>query len=266
MQVSVLLNNDASRTDVVCEHGLSLLIEIDGCSLLFDFGQGSQFVRNAIVLGKDISKVDHAVLSHIHYDHSGGMAAFLAANENSKIYLSENAYVDKYYVGPEYREDAGIDRGLLKSSRLQSCTSNETIAGGKGLLFSLRDEDMIHPPNATRFYLENNGVFVQDNFLHEQNLLLREREKVVLFVGCAHCGIDNIVEKARRIEGKYPDAVIGGFHLKIDSDEKYLADVGRILSQAKHTRFYPCHCTDELPALQNQLHIKWIHAGDSVQI
>ncbi|MBR5633360.1 MAG: MBL fold metallo-hydrolase, partial [Clostridia bacterium] len=80
MKIVCLAENTTSRDDVGAEHGLSLYVEAAGKKILFDMGQTDLFMKNAEKLGVDLSKVDVAVLSHGHYDHGGGLSAFLKVN------------------------------------------------------------------------------------------------------------------------------------------------------------------------------------------
>ena len=77
MQIKVLMENTSVRPDLICEHGLSLYLEVCGRKILFDAGQTDAFAENAAKMGVDLKKVDAAILSHGHYDHGGGMLRFL---------------------------------------------------------------------------------------------------------------------------------------------------------------------------------------------
>lgn len=80
MKITVLCVNTKSSDELVCEHGLSLYIETAKHCILFDMGQTDAYLVNAEKLGVDVSKVDIAFLSHGHYDHGGGLQAFLNVN------------------------------------------------------------------------------------------------------------------------------------------------------------------------------------------
>ena len=69
------------------EHGLSLLLSWEGHSLLFDMGASALFLKNAARLGADVAGVEAAALSHGHYDHGGGLRAFLAHNAHAPVYI-----------------------------------------------------------------------------------------------------------------------------------------------------------------------------------
>jgi 7,8-dihydropterin-6-yl-methyl-4-(beta-D-ribofuranosyl)aminobenzene 5'-phosphate synthase len=83
MKISVLCENTTKKENILSEHGLSLFIETEKHKILFDMGQSDAFLKNAKTLGIDLSTVDIAILSHGHYDHGGGLRAFLEYNEKA---------------------------------------------------------------------------------------------------------------------------------------------------------------------------------------
>ena len=90
MKIYCLIDNEAAE-GFACEHGLSLWIEARGKCLLFDAGESGAFAENAQRLGIDLGRADAAVLSHGHYDHSGGMERFFELNSRAKLYLRRGA-------------------------------------------------------------------------------------------------------------------------------------------------------------------------------
>ncbi len=113
---------------------------------------------------------------------------------------------------------------------------------------------------------------MDDDFIHEQNLVIEE-ESMVLFTGCAHRGIINIVRHFHAIKGRYPDVVIGGFHLaKSDVDRESDAEIDRIAAFLVSTgaRYYTCHCTGLVPysILKEKMgdRIDYLAAGDILEI
>ena len=91
MKITVLVEN-TSLCDIPVEHGLSLYIEACGKNVLFDSGQSTLFAENAKRLGVDLKAVDFCVLSHGHYDHSGGLMEFICENDHAPIYMHKNAF------------------------------------------------------------------------------------------------------------------------------------------------------------------------------
>ncbi|MCD7806939.1 MAG: MBL fold metallo-hydrolase, partial [Lachnospiraceae bacterium] len=71
IHITVLIENTATGT-LTCEHGLSLLIQYADKRILLDAGSTNAFCQNADAMGVSLTDLDAYVLSHGHYDHSGG--------------------------------------------------------------------------------------------------------------------------------------------------------------------------------------------------
>lgn len=97
MEVVSLIENTGHRKDLRTEHGLSLSILSEGQRILFDTGISGKFHLNARALGVDTTQIDLAVISHHHFDHGGGLAAFLGANHQAKVYL-RNSSTEQFYL------------------------------------------------------------------------------------------------------------------------------------------------------------------------
>ena len=110
------LIDDQALNGYACEHGLCFWISANGKNILFDFGKTDLFLRNAEQLGVNIADIDLAVLSHAHYDHGGGLHAFLDTNDHAPVYLRRNAF-ERYYARRMNGriEDIGLDADLKRS-------------------------------------------------------------------------------------------------------------------------------------------------------
>ena len=202
MKIVVLMENTACRTDLTAEHGLSLYIETGNRKILFDAGQSAVFADNAEKLGVDLARVDTAILSHGHYDHGGGLLRFLELNDTAPIYMSRHAFGPHYHRVGKY---IGLDAALGFSDRIRFTCEDQTLEDGIHLVTRIVCDEPIEPYGLTRL---ENGVHLDEDFRHEQYLLVREGEKTVLFSGCSHRGILNIAQWFR------PDILVGGFHFK----------------------------------------------------
>lgn len=232
MKITALVENTSCKEDVLPEHGLSLYIETDSNKILFDMGQSDLFYKNSKVLNINIDCVDLAVVSHGHYDHGGGLQCFLDTNTCAPVYINEYAFGD-YYNGTE--KYIGLDKLLSDNRRLVKhngvCIINDNLT-----LYSSCEFKPKFSVNAGGLKKKVHSNFTDDDFRHEQYLLIKENDKKILISGCSHKGIFNVADWFD------VDIIVGGFHfskLPIDSKMKAYA---KALSEKK-TVFVTCHCT-----------------------
>lgn len=214
--------------DLQAEHGLSLYVEANGQRILFDMGQSAGFLDNAKALGVDLSAVDMAVLSHGHYDHGGGLEAFLAVNDHAPVYINPHAF-EGHYHGVD--RDIGLDGALAGHPRLR------TMAGDIGHSMTLYHglETLVCPIDDAGLHVLEHGVLEPEDYRHEQYLLVEEQGKRILFSGCSHRGILNIVHQFA------PDVLIGGFHCSAWEAPRLNQLATDLMSFT--TQYYTCHCT-----------------------
>ena len=235
MKITTLIENTTISPRLTAEHGLSLFVEAAGHTFLFDAGQSVAFADNAGRLNIDLRRAEFAVLSHGHYDHGGGMLRFLERNRKAKIYVNQNAF-ESYHNGTE--KYIGLDHRLRSSGRLVLTGDEHTIAPGLTLSTC---NGLPRPVPTDPFGLtERVGqFFLPDDFRHEQYLLVREGDRRILFSGCSHKGILNILHWFR------PDVLVGGFHFKqLAPDSEQLRRYGEAMAKYD-TVFYTGHCTGE---------------------
>ncbi len=246
MIIKALVENTSISEDLGSEHGLSIYIEANNRKLLLDVGASELFYENARKLDVNIDEVDNLVLSHGHYDHGGGLKTFLNANSKAQVFIHNNAFDKQYALRKNNKyEYIGLDENLKNDERIIFTQDYHLISEG---IYVFSNVTQVEPgPKTNKGLLtEYNGKMVEDTFIHEQNLVIDENGKLVLFTGCAHNGIVNILEHFNKLMGHMPDYVIGGFHLSsriignespetIDKISKYLVDT--------KARFYTCHCT-----------------------
>ena len=248
MKVTVLLENTVCNPRFRCEHGLSLHIETEHHRVLFDMGPNAMFLENAEELGVDIRAVDTAVLSHAHNDHCGGLELFCRRNDRAPVYLQKEVWGEYYVVTPQKRAYIGMDPSLRRYGDRFRLTEGDTVLDGELRLFSgIPTRDYWSHANDT--LREKRGdEYPMDTFRHEQHLLVTEGGKTVLFAGCAHGGIVNILRRAEELLGHAPDAVFAGFHLynpslRQSEPRELVEAIGRELAAREHTKYYTGHCT-----------------------
>ncbi len=231
------------QKNVQAEHGLSFYIETARHTLLMDTGASDLTWENAGALGADIPKVDTVVISHGHYDHTGGLLGFARQNTHAEIYLKKSAS-GNFFHGERY---IGIDKNILKLPNLHLIEEDEYRIDGELSLFSNITERKLWPESNLVLTERIDGKDVQDDFAHEQCLVITEGEKTVLLSGCAHNGILNILNRFREIRHAWPDAVISGFHMMkktayTDEEIRNIQETARELAKLP-SEFYTGHCT-----------------------
>ena len=277
MRIVNLVENTEGRAGCGAEHGLSFYIETEHHKLLMDTGQSGLFMQNAEKLGIDLTKVDTVVLSHGHYDHGGGILPFAEINRDAKIYVPEKAFGEYYSVSK-----AGEPHYIGLAKEIRELPQGVPVESGDGI-YRIDDEFSLfsgignaHPIPSTnrRLKVKAEEELIQDDFRHEQCLVISEGDKKVLLSGCAHHGILNVLERYHELYGGDPDVVISGFHMMkkhgySDEDINMIIDTALELRKYK-TVFYTGHCTgvepyNEMKKLMGD-QLQYVHSGDEIQI
>lgn len=272
MRITALVEN-TSRTGLPAEHGLSLHVSLnDGRKILFDMGQRRLFADNAERLGIDLADVDLAVVSHGHYDHGGGLRTFLELNGKAKVHISRHAFEPHYSLREDGLKQIGIDPDLRTNGRLVFC-ADETRIDDSMVLFSGANGDCLKPRGNRLLFGPTEDA--NDDFRHEQSLIIREEEKTVLFAGCAHCGIVNIMERGAHVAGLPFTHVFAGMHLVksglAEKDEAlFIHSLAEQLSAHRGCRYFTMHCTGtaQYEMLKREMGeaVSYMGCGESVEI
>ena len=272
MKITALVEN-TSHCDMPVEHGLSLHIGLDnGTNILFDMGQGSLFMQNAEKLHIDISTVDIAIISHGHYDHGGGLQTFLQHNHKAKVYVHANAFEKHYSLRETGMTYIGLETKLQKHPQLFFCEGTTRINDNLQLYGNVKGSLLTPKGNRLLYGPDKRG---NDDFCHEQSLLIREKDKTALFAGCAHTGILNILERIYINTAIRPTHVFAGFHLLKSGLNKaeeisFIQSFARELKNYNHTKFYTMHCTGtEQFLLLHKLmgeQIEYLSCGETVAL
>ncbi len=198
MEVLTLVDNLVYGQGLLGEHGLSFLIKINGKKILFDTGQSGVIVQNASYLEEDLSDVDAVVLSHGHYDHCGGLEAFLAVNPHAPIYLKRKAMDEKFSQREGVKRFIGFS--LLKpidayENEFIFITEDTEIFPGVHVISNI--EEYTHDLESTgNFFEKKETNYIQDPFADELFLIVEENRRNYVFTGCSHKGILNILKTA----------------------------------------------------------------------
>ena len=238
MKIITLIDNVVYDKYLTGEHGFSLLIEDGKEKILFDTGQSGNFICNAKILGIDISQVNSVVISHGHYDHTGGLLEFIKFNKKAKIYIKREAFYkkckDKEFIGISLNKSI-IEEKIIYTGKEISLSENITII----------PDIKIYNEIDTHFesmFINDNNNYIQDKFEDEQFLLINNKKGLTIISGCSHRGISNIIKTATSKFNLPIDYVIGGFHLKNEKKQK-VRNIINLLKDFKIKNIGVSHCT-----------------------
>jgi 7,8-dihydropterin-6-yl-methyl-4-(beta-D-ribofuranosyl)aminobenzene 5'-phosphate synthase len=248
LRITTLSENTAGMDGFLGEWGLSILVESDEAKVLFDTGQSLSTVHNARLLGIDLNRIDKIVLSHGHFDHTGGLRQTLSEiGREIEVIAHPDIWQAKYATrqGEEPRY-IGIpfSRGELEGLGARFKLTPEPVAISDSIMTSgeipmMTDYEEIEPFLAVKA----DGNFEPDTFRDDQALIIKTPPGLVVILGCAHRGIINTLYHARTLSGvKKIDSVIGGCHLMNASEERIRQTVDA-LKELGVGRLGVCHCT-----------------------
>lgn len=261
-EITVLYDAFGKDSIMRRDWGYAALVEYDGKRILFDTGNNPDVLaQNAKAKGIDLSKLDFVVMSHRHGDHMGGLAYVLSVNPQVTIYAPKEGFgvYGADLPGTFYRKDPS----LVPEQRYYSGSPPEIMRFGSAwpsANFRLVDKNTEIAPNIHLVTLVSDKPGTLE--LRELSLVINTSEGLVIVVGCAHPGIDRIVESATAINPRV-HFIAGGFHLVVAPD----SDIERLVT-ALHDKFSveyvaPGHCTGEpaFTALKKAFGDHYIFAG-----
>ncbi len=205
VELIVVYDNYPATEGVRTAHGFACVVRADGRTVLFDTGGSGQILlENMAALGIDVVEVEAVVLSHMHWDHMGGLDAVLAANPEVTV------YAPAAFSANFLRDLRGRARAVVETAEAR------LLSGG------VWTSDVLQLP------------------LVEQALYVETAEGLVVVTGCAHPGVVELARSARRATGGQVHAVLGGFHMVgmdragIERAIRGLKDLGVQLVGASH--------------------------------
>jgi len=264
VRITILVDNNVS-SGLMPEHGLSLWIETQGKKTLFDTGQGKALLANARALDVNLGETDILVLSHGHYDHTGGIQDVLRASENVEIYCHPDVMKARYSVSASSSRSIGMQDDAMTSvknlprERMHWVTRPTMLSDRIGITGPVpRETD--YEDTGGPFFLDIKGTEA-DSIDDDLALWIQIDDGLVICAGCSHSGIVNTLNHVRTLTDNLPiRSVIGGFHLCNASNDR-LEQTAKDLETFEIDLLVPCHCTGEaaVDLLRNRF-------GESVSI
>lgn len=251
LEITTLIENQCDDNgELLFEHGLSLYIETDGKKILFDTGQSGDFIKNAKSLVKDLNALDYCILSHGHYDHTGGLERFVHETLNlPKFIVGEEFFNSKYKtIGTkEYKFNGNsFSESFLKSLPTETIKVSEDMISLTEHIFvfhhfkKYNDFELRNP----KFFVKSGEEYIPDDFMDEIALGILTKKGLVVIVGCSHVGIVNILKTISERMNMPIYAVVGGTHL-VEADEVRIRETIEMFQKMEIQKVAVSHCTGE---------------------
>jgi 7,8-dihydropterin-6-yl-methyl-4-(beta-D-ribofuranosyl)aminobenzene 5'-phosphate synthase len=261
---------------LLAEHGFAALIDLDDgeTRVLWDAGISEIALReNMHRMEIDASTIDIIALSHGHSDHTGAMTNVIEAmgrrprpREWEKDTPMEEILewvkgrpVPLVAHPAAFRERWGEDDEGKKYGPHTPSPRAEWEAAGAEVILSdgpyrlgpgcwttgsvPRSSFEASGRSGNRLYRQSDR-FLPDDIDDDQAIVINVKDKgLVVVAGCAHAGIVNTVNHARRISGvERVWAILGGFHLAPADDAEMQRTIDEVMAM-KPTMVVPTHCT-----------------------
>jgi 7,8-dihydropterin-6-yl-methyl-4-(beta-D-ribofuranosyl)aminobenzene 5'-phosphate synthase len=252
IRITTLSENTASSGNFLGEWGLSILVETEEVMVLLDAGKSYSMIYNAGTLGIDFGKIEKVVLSHGHYDHTGGLRELLRRmRKGVDIIAHPDIWQAKYtrregeadrYVGIPFQQDELESLGgrFRLASQPVHIADDLMTTGQIPMVTSFEEID-------AALFVKDGSIWKPDKVMDDQALIVKTKPGLAVILGCAHRGIINTLYHAQQLTGTAEiHTVIGGSHLLRSSEERLWQTIAA-LRELDVQRLGLCHCTD-LPA------------------
>jgi 7,8-dihydropterin-6-yl-methyl-4-(beta-D-ribofuranosyl)aminobenzene 5'-phosphate synthase len=233
LKITCLINNEVIFGPPVWgEHGLSYLVETPQTQVMLDTGHSPEVLAHNLKVLKKVragsepaptfDRLSHVVLSHGHYDHTGGFAHLLEGVPSFRLVASPRVFEPKYSTRttPPHAIGFSLTQSQV-AEKVEIIFQVEPLEIAEGITVTGRI------PRQTEFEVgepdlrcEQGGELVIDPFEDDRALVLEAAEGVVVLLGCAHSGLINTLYEVRRLFDRPILAVLGGCHLMPAGSER----------------------------------------------
>jgi len=273
VRLTILVENRTENPKLIAEQGLAIFVETPNGNILFDTGQTDAFIRNAKEININLESLEKIVISHGHYDHTGGLPAFLKEVKPIEIICHPALLNKKFRIYPAGRLDIGTP-----------WEKDEITSAGGEFIFKTHPYEVIPdvwvsgeiPRHAKyEFIDETYQQRVLESYIHDELhddmcLIINTNKGLIVLLGCGHAGAINSVKHAMRaMDNKHIYAILGGLHLQHCTDEK-IEKVVKNLQTLNPDHLIPLHCsgfraiTRMVRLFKDKVHL--MNVGDSFEL
>ncbi len=247
LKITVLVENTAGKRGLMAEHGLAFWVEADDRRILFDTGQGMVLAHNAHELGIDLHQAADVVLSHGHFDHTGGLKHVFGNSGHANLYVHPEAFAPKYVRRPNGESEengspySDVEALRPHAKRIILTKEPTQIADGIWVTGEIPRNSPFEDTGGPFF--KDAACTQDDPILDDQAMYLDTVRGLVVLLGCGHAGLVNTLNYVAHLTRRdriY--AVLGGMHL-LRADERRLRESEAVLRHFSVERIGPAHCT-----------------------
>ncbi|MBN2365302.1 MAG: MBL fold metallo-hydrolase, partial [Calditrichaeota bacterium] len=245
IKFTILCENRVVNPKLIAEQGLAILVETKDNAVLFDTGQTDTVLHNAEQLGIDLSRLNAVVLSHGHFDMTGGLFHIIKKIGNRRVVCHPNIFNKKYKIINRERMEIGI---TWERTELEDLGANfilktrpmEVVPGvwTSGEIPRLSGYEYIDETYQERV-LES---YIHDELHDDLSLIVKSEKGLIVLMGCGHSGPVNTLKHAMRITGMNRiHAIMGGMHLHQAPDDKIFMIINNLIA-LNPDYVIPLHC------------------------
>jgi len=256
-RITILCENTAiPARGILGEHGFAALIETSAGRYLFDTGQGNTLLQNAAALGIDLARLNKIMLSHGHFDHTGGLAQVLVRTGPIDVHAHPDIFLKRFALIKARRTNtlkpihnpASAAKLKRLGARLVFNTAFTQIDRNLYLTGEVPRSSVFEKPDS-RLVIKKAGNIVPDLLKDDQSAILKTRKGLVVIFGCAHAGMINTLQHIRRYMPKEKMyMILGGTHLGFLSDGQVAESID-CLKSFSIEKIGVSHCTGGRAAL-----------------